>query len=589
MLRALSCCALAVSLSACPPPPVSEPDAGNPDASTVFDAGVTDAGTSSDAGAPDAGDPTAALFAPAHLLEVRVDLPTASWDTLRNQSRDLFTLLTGNCTAQPFPSPFTEFESTVTVDGTAYSRVSVKKKGFLGSLSNNRPSLKLKLDAFISGQTTYGSDTLTLNNAQQDPAVLRQCLGYALFAKAGLYAPRCNYAHVTVNGVDLGVYANVEGIDKDFVRRRFDKASGNLYEGQLSDFSATYVNTFDLKGSNTNRADLQAVIDALTASDAEVVTRLSTVIDFDQFIDFWAMETLLRHWDGYSSNTNNFFLYDDPTRGKFVFVPWGADAVFYMGAATPDQPDGPFLRSELARRLYSLPDVKARYLARVRALLDAVFNEPALRTEVTRMDALVRPHLHPIQLAQYDAGLAELRQFIDTRRATLTAALVNPPAPPNAARPSPCMYRLGTFRSAFATTWGTLGAPDPFSTGPATFELTLDGGLEPGVISGASAGLDTMGNDGPKPGINLVTGRYDGGFTATVVRFDPRLYPTVGPQTFDFGTRVAYVLRYSGGVVQPIGLLSGGFTLSDAGVSDGGAVAGNIDAEVLSWPFGGGM
>jgi hypothetical protein len=37
---------------------------------------------------------------------------------------------------------------------------------------------------------------MTLNNNKQDPSAIHQCLGYAVFADAGVPAPRCNFAHV---------------------------------------------------------------------------------------------------------------------------------------------------------------------------------------------------------------------------------------------------------------------------------------------------------------------------------------------------------------------------------------------------------
>lgn len=581
MLRALALASTCAAFLACPAP-VPIPDAGT---------------TPRDSGTPlpsvDAGDPTAVIFAPDHLVDVRLELSPADWDTLRNQTRDLFTLLAGDCTSQPFPSPFTTFNATATIDGQRLEQVTVKKKGFLGSLSANRPSLKLKFDDFIVGQEVSGLDAMTLNNAQQDPSVVRQCLGYALFARAGLVAPRCNFAHVFVNGVDLGVYAHVEGIDKDLLKRHFEKKGGNLYEGTLSDFTTTYVNTFDLKDDKTDRSDLGRVLFAMTASDADLMTQLGAVMNTDQFIDFWAMETLVRHWDGYAGNTNNFFLYDDPTSGKFVWIPWGADAVFHTGPVTADQPEGPLLRGEVARRLYGIPEVRARYLARVRELLDTVFVEATLTSELTRMQALITPHLHPIQAGQFATGLADVRGFIMNRRARLTALLSAPPPTPSGGRPSPCMERLGTFRSDFSTTWGTLGAMNPFATGPATFDLVMDGGPGPFIVSGASAGLDTQGNDGAKMGLNLVAAQSDGGFTAAVIRLNPALYPPppgTNPGAFDLFTRVGYVLQFRGGQIVPIALFgTGTLEFNDAGVTDGGVVSGRVTTEVLSWPFGGGM
>lgn len=582
MVRAFGFLVTCAFLLACPAP------TGDPDGGVMVPR---------DSGTPpppvDAGDPTAEIFKPDHLIEVRIEMAPADWDTMRNQTRDLFTLLAGDCTSQPFPSPFTDFNAVATVDGKRLEQTTIKKKGFLGSLSANRPSLKLKFDDFIPDQEVSGLDSMTLNNAQQDPSVIRQCLGYDLFRKAGLVAPRCNYARVFMNGVDLGIYAHVEGIDKDLLKRHFEKKSGNLYEGTLSDFNVQFINTFDLKDDKTDRTDLNQVLAAMTASDADLVNRLSAVMDLDQFIDFWAMETLVRHWDGYAGNTNNFFLYDDPTTNKFVWIPWGADAVFYTGPVTADQAEGPLLRGDLARRLYGIPAIRTQYIARLRLFLDTVFVEMLINAEIARMQALVTPHLHPIQASQFATGLADVRRFVANRRTRLNAILTSPPPAPTTSRPSPCMARLGTFRSDFSTTWGTLGAMNPFTTGPASFELVIDAGVGPWVLTGASAGLDTQGNDGPRVGINLIGAQMDGGFTAAVIRMVPQLYPPpvgTNPGSFDLFTRVGYVIQFQGGQFVPIALFGNGtLQLNDAGVTDGGTVSGTVTTEVLSWPFGGGM
>ncbi len=572
MPRALTGLLALCALCACPSPVA--PDAGPP---TVVIA------------TPDAGDPTAALFAPNHVIDVRLELPPSDWETLRHQTRDLFTLLAGDCVAQPFPSPFTTFEGVATIDGQRLERTTIKKKGFLGSLSTNRPSLKLKFDALLADQQVSGLDAMTLNNAQQDPALVRQCLGYALFAKAGLLAPRCSFAHVRVNSVDLGVYVHVEAIDKDFLRRRFPNAKGNLFEGTLSDFNATFVRTFDLKSPNTDPADLSTVLSALAAPDAEVLARLEAVLDLNQFIDFWAMETLLRHWDGYAGNTNNFFLYDDPTTHRFVFIPWGADAVFTSGPASADNPEGLLLRSQLAQRLYALPSTHDRYLARLRFLLDTVLDEPSLRAEVLRMQDLVAPLTDFIQRPQLANGLADVRRFIDTRRAKLNAVLANPPtAMAPTERPSPCLARLGSISATFSTTWGTLDAPNPFTAGTGTLDFSLGAPIALRGPVASTAGLDLTGNDGPRVGVNVFSYLGDGGATVAALRLIPARYPPVGPQPFDLFERYGVMIDFSNQVATPVGIFGNGtLAFEDAGTSDGALVTGHFSAEIYRWPFGG--
>ena len=83
----------------------------------------------------------------------------------------------------------------------------------------------------MSGLTRF-----TLNNAKQDPSYVNQCIGYDLFRAAGVPAPRCNFANVTVNGENLGLYVHVESVKKPYLRQYFASDEGNLYEGTLSDF-----------------------------------------------------------------------------------------------------------------------------------------------------------------------------------------------------------------------------------------------------------------------------------------------------------------------------------------------------------------
>ena len=89
-------------------------------------------------------------------------------------------------------------------------------------------------------------------------AHVTQCLGYDLMRKAGVPAPRCNFAHVTVVSIDGmsettvvdGIYSHIDSIKDPFLRRNFgsDQDQGRLYEGTLSDFwTGSFRNTIEPK------------------------------------------------------------------------------------------------------------------------------------------------------------------------------------------------------------------------------------------------------------------------------------------------------------------------------------------------------
>ncbi len=173
------------------------------------------------------------------ILEVNITLPEADWKQLCNQNRDPRGVFAGK-----IEDPFSYFKGDITIAGVKIEGVGIRKKGFIGSLDNRHPSLKIKFDEFVDQQPIADLEGLTLNNNKQDMSLLSQTLAYELFKSAGVHAPRCTYAKVSVNGEDLGIYSNVESIAKPFLKRHFTNSSGNLYEGTLADFLSARARSY---------------------------------------------------------------------------------------------------------------------------------------------------------------------------------------------------------------------------------------------------------------------------------------------------------------------------------------------------------
>ena len=77
--------------------------------------------------------------------------------------------------------------------------------------------------------------------------------------------PRCAYAKVTVNGVNLGVYSHVETVRKSFLRRAFGTDDGTLYEGPYVDFYEGWLGSFEHKTGKEapGREKIQQLIEVL--------------------------------------------------------------------------------------------------------------------------------------------------------------------------------------------------------------------------------------------------------------------------------------------------------------------------------------
>jgi len=286
------------------------------DGAVRADAGKQDNISLSVTSANDLIEETALPFSPKeNVTEISIVMDEEDWDEVRHTAHSP-EVLVALCGSGPPESPYEYLPATVTVDGVTLENVGVRAKGFFGSVNPVRRSLKIKFDEFVEGQTLGEIKRMTLNNNNQDFSRMRTCLAMRMFQKAGLPAPDCSFARVTVNGKYLGVYSSLESIKKPFLRKHFADDEGNLYEAQLGDFLPELINSFERKTNEAtadDRSDLEAVMMALEADDADLLSELGAIVDLDAFFSFWAMEILLSHWDGYTGNMNNYYIYNDPT------------------------------------------------------------------------------------------------------------------------------------------------------------------------------------------------------------------------------------------------------------------------------------
>ena len=129
-------------------------------------------------------------------------------------------------------------------------------------------------------------------------------------------------------------------------------------------------------------------------SQASILPALNTHFDAEEFFRFWAVECLINANDGYAANMNNFYLYNDPGTGKFVFIPWGADSTFNSGRplnAAAGDPRSVIGVGILANRLYNSEDGAAKYRTTLRSMLETVWDEKSLLREVNRLESLLSP------------------------------------------------------------------------------------------------------------------------------------------------------------------------------------------------------
>ena len=346
---------------------------------------------------------------------------------------------------EPFPDPYTYFAADLWIGALQANDIGVRKKGFIGSTigkSVERPSLRIKTDKFIADLTLNESTIITLNNNNTDATRVRTCLTYYAFQQAGYPAPRCNLATVMVNGQSLGTYTHVEAVKEPFLLREFGNDHGSLYELTITDFSEAHLENglgrWEAKTKTTSQSTelLLAVATALTSDNASLETELSKVIELNMYFDFWALETLLGHADGYAANGNNSYVYFDPDRGqRAVMIPWGPDDAMQGNDLTLSQsisetedPDAEtelnfFVNGAISRRISQHPELYQRYLERLQYLLAEVWNEDTMREKYDQFQQQVQTA--ESLTGEQKMATGALEEWIENRRFNVEAFIAN--------------------------------------------------------------------------------------------------------------------------------------------------------------------
>lgn len=322
---------------------------------------------------------------------------------------------------------------TFVFDGIRFPMAGIRRKGGINSLTDmsDKPSLSIKLNAFYGRQRLGDLDKLILNNGKQDAAFVNEHLGYGLYRRAGLIAPRTAHALVELNGEPFGIYVLREAIDRQFLERNFGprSARGNLYEGScpFDDPCTDFVRMperMELKRErrdNRSRRDLNRLAKVIRKTPGR---SWESRIDLDGFITGYAIDALTGHWDSYAYNMNNYFLFHRPADGRFVFIPHGMDSVFDVDGVYDEvwERPHPLDRPEgyLAQRVWERPPLRRRFEHELRRILAEVWQTDTMLAQIEQVRRVIHsanatdPNtLH--DLATFDAKIGTIIEFISTR------------------------------------------------------------------------------------------------------------------------------------------------------------------------------
>jgi spore coat protein H len=327
----------------------------------------------------------------------------------------------------------TYYPADIDYRGVRLRNVGVRSRGS-GSRSATKLGLRIDPNRYRSGQSFLGMNALVLDNLWQDASLVRERLAMAMYARAGVSAPREVFVRLFINDVYEGAYALVEEVDEQFIEASTSRGGDVLFEYKwvaafrgedLGRDPAAYLPLFEARTHEDAPVDtlygpIRDIFAASSMLEGDVWRRfVEERLDLRQMLTYLAVETFVSDSDGLlgGEGMNNFYLHRPADGLQHRMVPWDKDQAFTdLGASI-------WLRADenvLVRRALAVPDLRAHYLDELERCAALASEDGWLAAQLERLlatidpaarDDLRRPHLED----ERQAAIAALQTFVAER------------------------------------------------------------------------------------------------------------------------------------------------------------------------------
>jgi spore coat protein CotH len=353
--------------------------------------------------------------------------------------------------------------ATLSTDGKEYAGVGVRYRGNTSyTMSGQKKSLNIEIDWTDPSARLMGYKTVNLNNAFGDETIMREPLYFNVMRRYAV-CPSGSSVKLYINGEYWGVYSFAQQQDGDLVREWFPSNDGDRWRAPnmgggggpggpgggfgggasaltyLGTNLATYQRNYELKTDHSTNAwqQLLHATEVLNKTPTnQLRDRVEEVLAVDRWLWFLALENTFADEDSYYFKGADYMFYYEPESGRLHPIEHDGNE----SSTTRDVSLNPFqgatgTNRPVISRLLAVPELRQRYCAHLRTVLEESFNPTALNPLVDHFRALTEAAINAdtkkgFTMATYASDVAALKNFIRQRREFLTNHAELRPVPP---------------------------------------------------------------------------------------------------------------------------------------------------------------
>jgi hypothetical protein len=413
---------------------------------------------------------TAGLYDPTLLRTVSLTFTQNNWQSL---------LTSGRTTGSNTPASLTLDNGAAQEGVGARYRGNSSFTGFGGGAPVKK-SINLEIDHTLAGADVMGYDTLNLNNAYGDETIMREPLYFHVMHQYAV-CPQASLAKLYINGSYWGVYSFVQQQNGDLIRQWFPSNDGDRWRAPnmgggggpgggagggnsalsyLGTNVSAYRSVYELKTQNSTNAWqrlIQATYVLNKTPAAQLRDQVEDVLAVDRWLWFLVLENVFADDDSYFNKGADYMFYYEPESGRLHPVEHDGNESFFASDARLSPVQGATSTNRpVLNRLLSIPELRQRYLAHMRTVLEESYNPTVMLGLIDHYHALSQAAIAAdtrkgYTMASYTNDLNTLRAFVQQRYAFLTNHAELRPAPPTITAVTPPAVRPTAAESPVVT------------------------------------------------------------------------------------------------------------------------------------------